>query len=114
MAHAGSHMLFPRYYGKRREIVLHHDVGNPTLPVTHFEVGQYHLGNIPAKEHVTLPKPLLQRVQEVFRCYALATVDPLDIGCANLDILDLSLINTLFDFSDVHVSCSSFPFAGDP
>src|SRR5947199_4174460 len=103
-------MLFPRYYGKRRAIGLHDNIGKATLPVTKFEVGQDHLGNVPAKEHITLPKPLLQRVQEVFRCYALTTVDPLDIGCANLDILDFSLINELFDFSDVHVSCSSFLF----
>ncbi len=74
---------------------------------------QYHLGDVPAKEHITLPEPLFQRVQEVLGGHTLATIDALDIRSANLDILDLALVNQLFDVCHLHELYSSFLFVAD-
>src|SRR5579859_7602539 len=102
VAHAGGHVLLPGCQRESRKVGLHDDVGKAALPVTEFEVGQHHLSDVPAEEHVTLGKALLQRVEEVFGGHAFAAVNAFDVGGADLDVLDLALVNQLFDLCYFH------------
>src|SRR5713226_2868132 len=71
VAYTRGHVFFPWYKLKCGEIGLHHNICKTMLPVTELEIRQHNLGNVPAKEHITLPKPIFQRVQEVPCIHAL-------------------------------------------
>src|SRR2546429_6085655 len=90
------------------QIGFHDDVGKAAFPVTEFEVGQHDFANVPAEEHITLPEALFQRVQEVGGGDPFATIDPFDVGGADLDVLDLALFNQAFDVCKLHSMSSSF------
>ena len=104
------HVLFPRHQGEGGQVWFHDDVGKATFPVTKGEVGQHHFADVPAKEHITLAEPLVQRVQEVGGGDAFATIDSFDVGGTDLDVLELALLYQSFDVCDVHHLCLPFSF----
>src|SRR5712691_8403386 len=102
VTNTGGHILFPGHHGKSGKIWPHDDVRETMFPVTYFEVGQNIFGNVPAKEYVTLRKSIVQRVEEMVCVNALSPKDAFDVGCSNLDILDLAIFDQASNVRDVH------------
>src|SRR6266581_3213586 len=102
VTNTGSDVFFPRHKREGGEIGLHDDVREAAFPIAKFEVGQHVLCNVPAEKHIALSKAIFQGVEEVTCRNAFATIDSLYIGGANLDKLDLSLVNIALDSSNVH------------
>src|SRR6266851_4573777 len=92
VTNTGSDVFFPRHKREGREIGLHYDICEATLPVAKFEVGQYVLRDVPAEKYITLSKAIFQSIEEVTCQNAFATIDPFYIGGADFDKLDLSLV----------------------
>src|ERR1700693_5011120 len=104
VTNTGSNILLPRHHGKRGEIGLHDDISKAALPVTHLEVREHVLRDIPAKEHITLRKSVLKRIEEMFCGNALPAKDTLDVRRSNFDVLDFALVNLALVTSNVHVN----------
>ena len=65
----------------------------PRSQLLNFRLGSTTSADVPAKEHVTLRKAVLQRVQKVPGGHAFAAIHAFDVGGSDLDVFDLAFFD---------------------